>query len=78
MGKERMEAACIVDITVRVAGIDEGSSPRSKRKYINTDHFSLVRTKHIQKLDVPGEALVQGREIGLRDGSHLARQFITL
>lgn len=28
----------------------------------------------IQKLYVPGEALVQGREIGLRDGSHLARQ----
>lgn len=39
-----METACIIDMTVRVAGIEEGSSPRSKKKYINTGRVSIVRT----------------------------------
>ena len=30
--------------------------------------------RHLQELDVPGEALVQGRKIGFREGSHLAKQ----
>lgn len=28
---------------------------------------------NIQELNVPGEALVQGREIGLRNGSHVGQ-----
>ena len=41
-------------------------------------NWEQTNVKPIQKLDVPGEALVQGREIGFRDGSHWRDNYIIL
>lgn len=76
MRQEGMDVARIIEIVLGVACIEEGSPPGPRENWL-----TLILSRHVdraksglQELDVPGEALVQGRKIGFREGSHLANQ----
>lgn len=69
MRQESMEISSIVNFAFGIAGVKEGSFP-GPNIVLASISLLLTMSMSIHQLGVPGEALVQGRKIGFRNGSH--------